>query len=375
MKRLILSFLLFQVFTLILSEDLEVYYKDYIKQYGYELEENPVTTEDGFILSVWHLQPKKPNGKVVFLQHGLADTAWTFFQLKHKSLPFFLLQEGYDLWLGNIRGNIFSSKHATKKIKADYNNFTIDEFVKYDLPTMVDYVKSRTGVKKLSYIGHSQGSTMFFMLTMHNPSYVQNNFDHFATLGTVPNIAYTHFAPIELLDKISGILKAVKIFDTINLTNAQRNLVSGFCKLSPGICGKFFDAAAALHPSKRMNYTDIFNFMFYYPGGVSKTNLLHWSQIHKMKQLVYYNPNFEKEQTAVPYNTENLKNWKIKSLISRTDDDTFSSYEDVTEFYMNVEDKSLIEILDLKDYSHLDVLGAESAYEEIYMPIINFLKN
>ena len=135
MKRLILSFLLFQVFTLILSEDLEVYYKDYIKQYGYELEENPVTTEDGFILSVWHLQPKKPNGKVVFLQHGLADTAWTFFQLKHKSLPFFLLQEGYDLWLGNIRGNIFSSKHATKKIKADYNNSFYNEI--YD--KFIDY--------------------------------------------------------------------------------------------------------------------------------------------------------------------------------------------------------------------------------------------
>ena len=374
MKHLFLSFLLFQTFVLTLTVDLDVYYKDYIKKYGYELEENPVTTEDGFILSVWHLQPKKPNGKVVFLQHGLADTAWTFFQLKHKSLPFFLLQEGYDLWLGNIRGSIFSSKHTTKKIKADYNNFTIDEFVKYDLPAMVDYVKSRTGVKKLSYIAHSQGSTMFFMLTMNNPEYVQNNFDHFASVGTVPNIAHTHFTPIEILDKISGILKAIKIFDTINLSNAQRNLVSGFCKLSPGICGKFFDLASALHPSKRMNYTDIYNFMYYYPGGVSKTNLLHWSQIHKMKQLVYYNPNFEKEQTAVPYNVENLKKWKIKSLIARTDDDTFSSYEDVTEFYMNVEDKSLIEILDLKDYSHLDVLAAESAYEEIYMPIINFLK-
>ena len=374
MKHLFLSFLLFQTFVLTLTVDLDVYYKDYIKKYGYELEENPVTTEDGFILSVWHLQPKKPNGKVVFLQHGLADTAWTFFQLKHKSLPFFLLQEGYDLWLGNIRGSIFSSKHTTKKIKADYNNFTIDEFVKYDLPAMVDYVKSRTGVKKLSYIAHSQGSTMFFMLTMNNPEYVQNNFDHFASVGTVPNIAHTHFTPIEILDKISGILKAIKIFDTINLSNAQRNLVSGFCKLSPGICGKFFDLASALHPSKRMNYNDIYNFMYYYPGGVSKTNLLHWSQIHKMKQLVYYNPNFEKEQTAVPYNVENLKKWKIKSLIARTDDDTFSSYEDVTEFYMNVEDKSLIEILDLKDYSHLDVLAAESAYEEIYMPIINFLK-
>jgi hypothetical protein len=61
MKHLFLSFLLFQTFVLTLTEDLDVYYKDYIKQYGYELEENPVTTEDGFILSVWHLQPKKPN--------------------------------------------------------------------------------------------------------------------------------------------------------------------------------------------------------------------------------------------------------------------------------------------------------------------------
>ena len=111
MKYFLLSILLFQTFTVSLSEDLDVFYKNYIKQFGYELEENSLTTEDGFILSLWHLQPKKPNGKVVFLQHGLADTAWTFFQLKHKSLPFFLLQEGYDLWFGNTRGSIFSSKH------------------------------------------------------------------------------------------------------------------------------------------------------------------------------------------------------------------------------------------------------------------------
>ena len=93
-----------------------------------------------------------------------------------------------------------------------------------------------------------------------------------------------------------------------------------------------------------------------------------------MKKLVYYNPDFEKEQTAEPYNTENLKKWKIKSLIARTDDDTFSSYEDVTEFYMAVEDKSYIQLLDLTNYSHMDVLAAESAYEDIFIPIINFLK-
>ena len=239
---------------------------------------------------------------------------------------------------------------------------------------MINFIKTKTGIEKLSYISHSQGSTIFIMLFMHDPTFVQNNFEHFATVGTVPNIAYTHFLPIQFLDKISGILKAVKIFDTFDLTDAQRNMVAGFCKLSPGICGKVFDAGASLHPSNRMDYTNIYNFLYYYPVGISKTNLLHWSQIHKMKKLVYYNPNFEKEKTAVPYNTENLKKWNIKSLITRSDDDTFSSYAEVSEFYMAVGDKSYVQLLDLTDYSHLDVIAAESAYEDIFISIIKLLK-
>ena len=227
----------------------------------------------------------------------------------------------------------------------------------------------------MSYIGHSQGTTIFIMLTMHNPSLIQSSFDHFATLGTVPNIAYTHFTPIEILDKIYGILKAVNIFDTLNLSDTQRNLIASFCKTSPGLCGKFFDAGASIKPSNRMDYKKIYNFMYYYPGGVSKNNLLHWSQIHLMKKLVYYNPNFNKEKTATPYNINNLKEWRVRALIARTDDDTFSSYEDVTEFYNTVEDKSYVEILDLTNYGHIDVLAADSAYEDIYIPILNFVKN
>ena len=374
MKYFLISLLLIQVFTFRFSEDLDVYYKKYIEQFGYELEENSVTTEDGHILCVWHLQPKNPNGKVVYFQHGLADTAWTFFQLKHKSLPFFLVNEGFDVWLGNHRGNIFSSKLNPKNDTGLFN-CTMDDFVKYDLPAMINYVKSRTGVEKVNYLGHSQGTTVFFMLAMHDPTYIENNIESYVALGAVPNIAYCQMTAIQILDKISGILRAVKIFDTINLSNAQRNLVGGFCKLAHGLCGKIFDTAIAIHPSGRMNYTDIYNFMYYYPGGVSKPNLLHWSQIHKMKKLVYYNPNFAKELKAEPYNYENLKKWKIRTLIARTDDDTMSSYEDITEFYMAVQDKSLIEILELPNYSHKDVIDADCAYEEVFMSIINFLKN
>ena len=335
MRTLLVSLLILQLFAFNLSVDLDKYYKDFMSSNGYPLEENSVTTTDGYILSVWHLKPKAPNGKVVFMQHGLADTAWTFFQAGSKSLPFLLLKEGFDVWLGNIRGNVFSSKHVSKDpkdSKSGFGEYSIDDFVAYDLPAMINLVKSRVGAKKMSYIGHSQGTTMFFMLSMHNPTLLETTFDHFCALGTVPNIAHTDFAPIELLDKIYGILKALNIFNTLTLTNTQRNALASFCKLTPGICGKFFDAGASIKPSN------------------------------------------DKEKTAKAYNLNNLKKWKVKALIARTDDDTFSSYQDVTDFYYAVENKSLIKILDLKNYGHIDVLAADSAYNDVFLPILNFIK-
>ena len=375
MKYFFISLLLFQAFTFSFSEDLDVYYKEYMERFGFKLEEYPVTEEDGHVLSIWHLQPKNPNGKVVYFQHGLGDTSWTFFQLKHKSLPFFLVKEGFDVWLGNHRGNVFSAKFNPEIKDTGLFNCTMDDFVKLDLPAMINYVKSRTGVEKIYYLGHSEGTTIFFMLAMQDPIYVENNIEGYVALGAVPNIVYSQMTAIEILDKIAAILRAVKIFDTINLSNFQRNLVAGFCKLVPGLCGTALDLASAIHPSGRMNYTDIFNFFYYYPGGISKANLLHWSQIHRSKKLVYYNPNYEEDHKSVPYNYENLKKWKVKTLIARSDDDTMSSYQDVTEFYMAVENKSLIQILELPNYSHVDVLDAESAYEEVFMSVINFLKN
>lgn len=371
MRSLFISLLLLQIFALNLSVDLSKYYKTFMSNNGFPLEEHQVKAQDGYLLSVWHLKPKAPSGKVVFMQHGLADTAWTFFQLGAKSLPFLLLKEGFDVWLGNIRGNVFSAKLNPSKTKSEY---TIDDFVTYDLPAMINHVKSNVGAKKMSYIGHSQGTTVFFMLTMHNPSLIDTTFDHFVALGTVPNIAHTKFAPIELLDKIYGVLKEISIMDSLSLSDTQRNLLASFCKISPGICGKFFDAGASIKPSGRMDYKNLYNFLYYFPGGTCKTNLLHWSQIHKMKKLVYYNPSFDTEKTAKEYNTDNLKKWKIKSLIARTDDDTFSSYQDVSDFYYVVENKSLIKLLDLKNYGHMDVLAANSAYNDVFLPIINFVK-
>ena len=148
------------------SIDLSTYYKEFIQENGYNLEVHDVTTDDGYILSLWHLPPKSSIQKVVYFQHGLADTSWCFFQLGSKSLPFLLLKEGYDVWLGNDRGNVFSTKHEIKDPNdpnSGFYDFSMDDNVKYDLPATIKYIKSKTGRKKMSFIAHSQGSTLFFM--------------------------------------------------------------------------------------------------------------------------------------------------------------------------------------------------------------------
>ena len=377
MRVQFISFLLLQLICLNLTVDLGTYYKEYIESFGYKLEENPVITDDGYILSLWHLNPKFPNGKTVFFQHGFTCTAWIFFHLGENSLPFYLLKEGYDIWLANNRGSYFSPGHISKDPKdpkSGYNNYSMDDFVASDMPAMVKYIKERTGAKKMTFIGHSQGTTLFLMAMMHDPIFTEESFDNFISLGTVPNLAHSKFLPIDILDMIYDLLRRATFLQALNLPELLRELLATLAKEHPKVFGKIFDTLASIYPSGRMDYINIYNLLYYFPGGISKINLFHWSQIHQMKKLVYYNPNFHEEKTAKEYNLENLKKWKIKSLVTRSDDDTFGSYQDVTDFYDAVEDKSVIKLLELTSYGHLDVLFAESAINDIVKPIIEFIK-
>jgi lysosomal acid lipase/cholesteryl ester hydrolase len=76
------------------------------------------------------------------------------------SWPIHLLEAGYDVWLGNNRGNLYSRGHTTMTAEMDaYFNFSFYEMGRCDLPAMIDRIKSHTGQKQVAVIGHSQGTT------------------------------------------------------------------------------------------------------------------------------------------------------------------------------------------------------------------------
>lgn len=168
------------------DEEMEMDTCEFIESRGFPTESHFVTTPDHYVLGLhripytkaptdgadeggWERQP--PRG-VVLLVHGFMQSseAFTIRRDSSNSIPLVLAAAGYDVWLGNNRGNKYSCKHATRKpIHEDFWDFCIDDMIRYDMPTMIQYVLSETGAESLSLIGFSQGTAQGFACLSSNP--------------------------------------------------------------------------------------------------------------------------------------------------------------------------------------------------------------
>lgn len=92
-------------------------------------------------------------------------------------LGYLLADLGYDVWMGNARGNRYSRNHVSndpdgwRGNRRRFWSFSWHEIGEIDLPTMIDYVSTVTGYRRMHYIGHSQGTTAFFVMCSQRPEY------------------------------------------------------------------------------------------------------------------------------------------------------------------------------------------------------------
>ncbi|KAL1497781.1 hypothetical protein ABEB36_008679 [Hypothenemus hampei] len=262
------------------------------RRYGYPLETITVTTKDRYILTL-HRIPKSANSKSdenvrrppILMFHGVGGSS-AFYMLQGKrSLGFYLSDHGYDVWLGNWRGNLYSNKHvnySTSSLK--YWNFGFHEMAIYDLPACIDLIANRTGEKgNLIYVGHSMGTTVSYIYSSLMRKHAEENLKSIISL-----------APVAFMGNIKGSFKLlapfVPLFRTIlnlkgfyaigHVIGFQRALLPLVCGSYPfiNICNILLLSSVGL--SEKEYQPELLPIFFsYFPSGISVKTLEHYSQI------------------------------------------------------------------------------------------------
>jgi len=352
-----------------------------IESKGYKCETHYVTTEDGYILAMHRIPPTTPSSPVVFFQHGLEDASHGLvMNFAYDSLGYILHNEGFDVWLGNSRGNMYSTNHTTLNTSQDpFWEFSFDQMARYDLPSQLSYTLQYTGKSQLVYIGHSQGTLQAFI-----------GFSTNATLAAQVSI-FIAMAPIAYVGHITTILKDILIlpdpviYDLYGRKEFPKNITASHiemgavCTEDEAVCTDFFCLLYGCD-APNWNKSRYGVITSHNPAGSSVQNFVHFSQMFKNKKFCAMDygivGNYKHYGTPHPPNY-NLTSLQIKALALFTGGhDDLADPRDVAELESQLPPSLGFLFKNYQpNYSHNDFTQAMNAYELIYPDIVQLARN
>ncbi|NXH31832.1 LIPM Lipase, partial [Myiagra hebetior] len=280
--------------------------------YGYPSEEYEVMTEDGYFLSLNRIPHGRrgpgPSGSrlPVLIVHGfcLEGGVWVD-NFPDSSLAFILADAGYDVWIGNNRGNSWSRWHVNLSIASEeFWDFSFHEMAMYDLPAMVGFILMQSEQERLFYVGHAQGSTLGFIAFSSLP-HLAKKIKLFFALSPLHTLRHARGPMIQLLLLPDSVLKG--IFGTRELVLVRRkekvHLVEKCSRLPAAkMCANEIFLIGG-YDWKNLNTSRLDVYLSYFPDYTSVKNLLHWGQTAKtgeFKQFDYGPRNIEKYNQRSP---------------------------------------------------------------------------
>ncbi|XP_011865874.1 PREDICTED: lipase 3-like [Vollenhovia emeryi] len=377
-------------------EDATLTTMELISKYGYDGELHNVTTADGYILEVHRIKGRansttsnvqKP---VVFVMHGLlCDSSVWVISGREKSLAFILADEGYDVWLGNARGNRYAQTHTHKKIKAkDYWSFSWHEIGTQDLPAMIDHVVNTTGLQKMFYLGHSQGTTAFFVMASERPEY-QKYFEEVYAMAPMVYCGRMKSPFLQLLSQFTtgldymwNMLGAYEFNPNNEFTKAIQHLVCAENAISQPICSNAIFLLAGFN-AEQFDPAILPAALGHVPSTTATKQLIHYGQLIKSGTFLF-SGKFKKFDYGTlgnknVYGTWNPPNYNLSRVTAPihlyySENDWLANVQDVEKLHSELTNPTGLTLIDDENFNHVDYMWAKDVKTLVYDQIISTMK-
>jgi len=123
-------------------------------------------TKDGWKITLEHFYD--PQSKEfykrkypIILCHGLMANRIFYTINRENSLAIQLAKAGYDVWVLDLRGRETAGSPSWFFGEKKYN-YSVDDYIKYDMDAAIEYVLKQTGAEKVNWVGHSMGGMIAY---------------------------------------------------------------------------------------------------------------------------------------------------------------------------------------------------------------------
>ncbi|EFN89157.1 lipase 3 [Harpegnathos saltator] len=359
-----------------------------VEQFGYPAEEHDITTEDGYNLQIHRIPGspqwrKKEKKKIVFMQHGIfaSSDSWVIFG-PGKDLAFLLADQGYDVWIGNVRGNSYGRSHVNMTVyDRKFWQFSFHEMAIMDLPAIFDYIFNHTGQKSMHYIGHSMGTTMLFILLSMKPEYnakieLSICFTPVASWKEVSptfrQIAYT--APV-----VTELLARYNVYDIFAQCASIITTLRALCHdgaATQSICITILFLIVGADPPQ-LNTTALPYLLSHIPAGTSVQTLHHFYQnmfVDNFQSFDYGSEgNNERYKQKTPINYD-LSKITAPIALFYASNDAVVAETNVLEVAKHLPNVVLIEKVQYESFNHVDFLWGIDANILLYDRVIDIIR-
>ncbi|XP_068747166.1 gastric triacylglycerol lipase-like [Montipora capricornis] len=357
-----------------------------IRNQGYPAEVYPVETADGYIIQIHRIPSGKneptPNTSqkpVVFLQHGLmcSSSNWVA-NLPNESFGFILADAGFDVWMGNVRGNTYGLQNKYYSTDSDeFWDFSFDKMAEYDLPAMLDFVLKTTSQTSLHYLGHSQGTTMGFAEFSTNKE-LAAKVKKFYALAPVARIGYAKSPFFVPGDSDSSIELTHEFLGKRGVLPSTYNMMKDW--FSVHVCTNVVGRALGVGlifmlcgPTDGLNVTRLPVYYSHTPSDTSVKDVIHWLQLFHSKKFQKYDYGTEniKYYGKDDPPTYNLQEVDLPVALYSGSDDWLADPRDVAYLATQLRDMTHDEI---PGWDHVDFIWGMQA-PTLYHKIINDIKS